>query len=423
MSDFEYYDDYDELERKRRLARKRRKEERRRKRRRQVMINRIIFGICCVLIVVALSFGIKLIVSAIGASHSISSDSLDNQLSDTITENYISENEIELKEEELVVSDNEISDNSVRDDQVSQNDVNSENALLVGEDPLKTPADYAFFESEATSYMGSEEMTSTYGILCNVQNKSIVSQKNCKDRISPASMTKVLTLLVACENIKSLDDTVEITIEATDYAYSNDCSSVGFAEGEKVTVEDLLYGTILPSGGDAAYALACYVAGSHDAFVEMMNNKLNKLGISDSAHFTNCVGIYDDNHYCNVYDIAVIMEAAMDNPMCAKVLNTRKYTTTNTPEHPEGIDISNLFMRRIEDKDTKGEVMGAKTGYVVQSGNCAVSYYTCNDGQNYVCVTADAHSAWRCVYDHVAVYNIYAAGNTGYKKDSSSNEE
>ncbi len=113
----------------------------------------------------------------------------------------------------------------------------------------------------------------------------------------------------------------------------------------------------------------------------------------------------------------MIMNAAMDDPLAREVLMLHRYTTSShTEKHPDGIELSNLFLRRIEDKDTKGEVLGAKTGYVVQSGNCAVSYYTKEGGGDYICVSADAHSAWRAIYDHVAAYNIYAAGNTGYHK-------
>ena len=87
-----------------------------------------------------------------------------------------------------------------------------------------------------------------------------------------------------------------------------------------------------------------------------------------------------------------------------------------TEQHPEGITVSNWFMRRIEDKEMGGTILGAKTGYVVQSGSCAASCYERNDGTEFICVTADAHSSWRAIYDHVAAYNIYAAGNTSYTK-------
>ncbi|MBE5865528.1 MAG: D-alanyl-D-alanine carboxypeptidase [Lachnospiraceae bacterium] len=252
------------------------------------------------------------------------------------------------------------------------------------------------------------EVESTNVVFIDLESGDVLAQRGYKEVVNPASMTKVLTLLVAAEHVTDLDDTFTITIDITDYSYVNDCSNVGFEVGETVTVRDLLYGTILPSGGDAAVGLATYVAGSHEAFVEMMNDKLEELGLSGTAHFTNCVGIYDKNHHCSVYDMAMIMEAALANDLCREVLGARTYTTSSTAQHPEGITISNWFIRRIEDKDTGGEILGAKTGYVNESGSCAVSYGVDASGKGYVCATTGAHSSWRCIYDHVALYKTYS---------------
>lgn len=273
----------------------------------------------------------------------------------------------------------------------------------------EVPINYEFVSTSETATIYSEEVISSHAILVDESTDTIVASKGAKERISPASMTKVLTVLVAAEQIteKQLDDTFTMTLEITDYAYVNDCSSVGFLDGEKVTVRDLFYGTVLPSGGDAAVGLATYIAGSQEAFVDLMNEKLDELGLSDSAHFTNCVGLYDKNHYCTVYDMAVIMKAAMKNDMCREFLSAHSYTTAPTTEHPKGITISNWFLRRIEDKDTGGEVIGGKTGYVVQSKSCAVSYGTFAGGTPYICVTAGSTSSWQCIYDQVEIYNRY----------------
>lgn len=266
---------------------------------------------------------------------------------------------------------------------------------------------YAAHTTERTA-APPEEVGSTNVVFIDLASEEILAERDCMTVVNPASMTKVLTVLVAAEYVDDPDDVFTMTIDITDYSYSNDCSSVGFAVGEKVTVRDLFYGTILPSGADAAVALATYVAGSHEAFVELMNEKAEELGLSATAHFTNCVGLYDEQHHCTVYDMAMIMEAALDNEFCREVLNAHTYTISPTEQHPEGISISNWFLRRIEDKDTGGEVICAKTGYVVQSGNCAVSYGVDQSGRGYVCATTGAHSAWRCIYDHVALYKKYA---------------
>ena len=103
--------------------------------------------------------------------------------------------------------------------------------------------------------------------------------------------------------------------------------------------------------------------------------------------------------------MAVIMQAAMQDDICKTVLSNHTYSTAATPQHPENLNISNLFLRRIEDRMTSGEVIGAKTGFVNQSGNCAVSYEKAASGKTYICVTAGASSGWHCIDNHVYLYN------------------
>ncbi len=282
-----------------------------------------------------------------------------------------------------------------------------------GESETKAPiiaTNAGQYEAHTTNITAAPpgEVDSSNVVFIDLESGDVLAQKGYKEVVNPASMTKVLTVLVAAEHVTNLDDTFTMTVDITDYSYVNDCSNVGFEVGEVVTVRDLFYGTVLPSGGDAAVALATYVAGSHEAFVDMMNTKLEELGLSDTAHFTNCVGLYDKAHHCSVYDMAMIMEAALENDLCREILGARTYTTSATAQHPEGITVSNWFIRRIEDKDTGGKVLGAKTGYVNESGSCAVSYGQDAAGNGYVCVTAGAHSSWRCIYDHVALYKAYA---------------
>lgn len=269
-----------------------------------------------------------------------------------------------------------------------------------GEPPLKASAD-----GKTASLAG--EVVSKNGILIDVAERKILGQRDAMARISPASMTKILTVLVAAEHTTNLDDTFEITREITDYSFVNDCSNAGFEVGEKVTIRDLFYGTIMPSGADAALGLAIYTAGSHEEFVKLMNEKIDELGLSETSHFTNCVGLYDENHYSTVYDMGVMLKAAYDNTFCREVLSQHVYTMTGADRHPDGITLSNLFLRRIEDLDTKGEARCAKTGYVMQSGNCAASLSVGNDGKVYICVTAHSTSPWQCVRDHAAIYRQF----------------
>lgn len=263
-------------------------------------------------------------------------------------------------------------------------------------------------ETDKTEGMG-DDVISQYGIVIDMNNDTILASRNGKTKMYPASMTKIMTVLVAAENIAEdgLEDTFTITPEINYYASSHGASRVGFNDGETVPVKDLFYGTILPSGADAAVGLATYVAGSHEAFVDLMNKKLETLGLSDTAHFTNCVGLYDDDHYCTCYDMAMILRAAVANPLCREILSTRTYTTSSTTQHPNGIEISNWFLRRAEDKPIGATITCAKTGYVKQSGNCAASYATDDKGQDIIVVTGNSAGSWRCIYDHIALYRKY----------------
>lgn len=291
---------------------------------------------------------------------------------------------------------------------------------VYGPFPTEEPEPQVYTASATVSTTGfSSEVISEYGVLIDVENGNILAQRCGTERINPASMTKILTVLTAADELgitgadwessPILDEKFVITIEITDYSYVHECSNVGFDVGEEVTVRDLFYGTILPSGADAALGLACYVAGSQEAFVELMNQKLEALGLSDSSHFTNCVGLYDENHYSTVYDIAVMLKTAADNPFCRDVLSAHTYNTSATEQHPEGLLISNWFLRRIEDKDTHGEVICGKTGYVVQSKNCAASLAADVNGKEYICVTAGSSGNFQCINDHVELYQTWLA--------------
>ena len=393
MRDYEAEDQMRQRERERRRAENRKRARERQRKKRMLVMGGM--GCCAVILIVA---GIWLMAGRTGKAQLSEGDekAVQEQTTEALSDSgakTTSENETEVASQD--------------EEQVSGEIEQSEETAPTQTSSMPFAVGYDAQETDSTTYLGSDSVQSSYALLVDLDDNTIVSQKSAYDRINPASMTKILTVLVAAEHVTDLDDTFTITKEITDFSYSHDCSAVGFLDEETVTVRDLLYGTILPSGGDAAAGLACYVAGSMDSFVNMMNEKLAELELSDTAHFTNCVGLYDENHYCSIYDMAMILKAAVENDLAREVLTAHTYTTSATEQHPEGITISNWFLRRIEDKDTKGTVVCAKTGFVAQSGNCAASYEETDSGKHYICVTANAHSSWRCIYDHVAVYQEY----------------
>jgi len=254
-----------------------------------------------------------------------------------------------------------------------------------------------------------DEVKSGFAVVVDPDSGEILGGKAAHAEIPPASMTKILTLLTASESIKDLDDTFVMTKRITDLCFVQGCSVVGFTAGETVPVRDLLYGTILPSGADAALGLACYTAGSHEAFVARMNEKLEALGLSKTAHFTNCVGWHDDDHRCTVLDIAVILDAALRDDLCREVLTTYIYATSPAGEEfPEGRELSNWFLRRIEDHMPEGvTIEAAKTGYTSRAGSCAASSAVTADGRRLIVVTGNAPGTWPCIYDHAALYRMF----------------
>ena len=268
----------------------------------------------------------------------------------------------------------------------------------------------AFTVTEDTTEF--KNLDSSFAVLINADTGEIIAEKNAHAQMYPASMTKIMTVLVAADEIlrqgRNISDTVTITQDIIDYVVNNGGSAVGFEVGEKPTVMDLLWGTALPSGADAALALARYVAGSEEAFVDLMNEKTQALGLEDT-HFANPVGMYDDENYTTPVDMASILYAATDNSLAWAVLSTQQYTTSATRQHSDGITVTNRFLQRLSRQDVPGIVFSAKTGYIAKAGSCAASFFVSNDNVRYVCVTGQASNTWQCIYDQAAIYKVYCS--------------
>lgn len=245
-------------------------------------------------------------------------------------------------------------------------------------------------------------------IFIDVTENRVVAQRNASKRLYPASTTKIMTLLTAVENITDLDDTFTMTYEITDPLYKAGASAAGFLSGEAVTMRDLLYGTILPSGADAAVGLAVKIAGSESAFVELMNKKAKELGLKDT-HFVNVSGLYDPQHYSTAEDMAVILRATAENSLCREILSTYQYTTSATPQHPEGILLtSTLFSYMYGTEPDGAQIKGGKTGYTYESGYCIATFGESDTAKEYICVVMNCSSRWPAFYDQIKLYSYYA---------------
>ena len=258
-----------------------------------------------------------------------------------------------------------------------------------------------------TKSIGSE-VNANYAVVFDLDQGTILGEKNSSVSMNPASMTKVMTLLVAVENLPDLEKKITITQDIVDYVKARGASNCGFVAGEQVRVKDLLYGVILPSGADAVLALAKEIAGSEAGFVALMNKKAQDLGLSSDCKFQNATGLYHSTHHMNVKDIGEIMAAAMRNSLAREVLSTENYQIPATNKHGDGIKLTNLFVQRIKGQDTGGaSVTMAKTGFVRQSMFCAVSSGKGADGKNLLVVTGYSSSTWQCIKDHATLYKRF----------------
>lgn len=237
-------------------------------------------------------------------------------------------------------------------------------------------------------------------------------------RIYPASMTKIMTLIVAYENAASLEDTFEMTTEIVEALYIENATVAGFVPGEKVRLDDMMYGLILPSGGDCAVALAVYTSGSEAVFAELMNKKAAEIGLKNT-HFVNPSGLHDPEQYSTCHEIAMILEYALKDDFMRKVLSTYEYTTHVTPEHPEGIMLRSTMLERMYGDEAPGMFMvGGKTGYTLEAKNCLASFAVRYNKETeteesvytktpeYIFVTARGTDKWAPVFDAINSYAL-----------------
>lgn len=260
-------------------------------------------------------------------------------------------------------------------------------------------------------------MGSSHAVVVSVKEGKVVASLGADENIFPASMTKVMTLIVAVENLphkSSLTDTVTVSQEVYDRMTAEGSSGVGLEPGEKLTVEALLYALMLKSDGIAACELARYVAGSEEAFVEKMNQKAAEMGLS-GTHFENPTGLHHPRHKSTVRNVASMMAYAMDMQLCRRILTAKTYNAPCVTADGKQITYTlyhNLLVQQFE-KTTPNQprdltVIAGKTGYTPESGYCLVTYAQGRDGNDYIAVTTKSSKYAGCISDYIALYNAYA---------------
>lgn len=208
------------------------------------------------------------------------------------------------------------------------------------------------------------DINSKSAIVVNRENKEILYEKNKEETLPIASLTKIMTTIIALENIKDLNEKVIINNE--DVYIMSDYVVIGLKSGMEITYKDLLYSTIMYSAADSATALANHVFGSYDKYIEKMNELANKLNMKNT-HFSNTVG-YDNDNYSTSYDIYLLLDYALNNANFYEIYTTKQY-------YIESVDrnMGNGVSYSIEkyNLDTKGvKFNGTKTGFTNLAGLC-----------------------------------------------------
>ena len=253
--------------------------------------------------------------------------------------------------------------------------------------------------------------------LADMKTGEIIASRKADERMYPASMTKVMTLIVVAENLPredSLKTELTVSTEVYEAMKKEGSSGIGMEAGEKMTVESMLYALMLRSDGIAATELARYIAGSEEDFVELMNQKAQKMGLQNT-HFENPTGLYHKDHYSSCRDIATIMAYAMNMSLCRRVLMTQSYVAafeTAAGESKNYFLYHNLIVTQFDktkpNQPTAVTVVAGKTGYTVESKYCLVTYAESADGHGFVAVTSETDSYAACIKDYLVIYNTYA---------------
>ena len=248
---------------------------------------------------------------------------------------------------------------------------------------------------------------SSNAILVNLDTNKILLDKDSDEIIYPASLTKIMTVLVAIENIPNLQDKIVLPKSIFKNLYEENASMTGFLPNEEITAEDLLYGSMLPSGADASIGLADYITGSESKFVKLMNEKAKQLGMKNT-HFMNATGLHHPDHYTSVKDISILLQYALTNNTFRDIYTAERYSIKSTNLHPEGMTVtSRMFKNLNANEKTRGEIIGGKTGYTEQAGLCLASLATIK-GEEYILVTVGAKGDSRTeqfnITDALAVY-------------------
>ncbi|MDO5755639.1 MAG: D-alanyl-D-alanine carboxypeptidase [Tissierellia bacterium] len=202
----------------------------------------------------------------------------------------------------------------------------------------------------------------------NLSDGKVVFAKGEDEKIAPASLTKIMTVLLALEEGLDLDEITPVDKESYQEMVAENSSMAGFYGNEPTTFQDLLYGTLLTSGGECARSLAIHCRGNLNSFIEGMNEKAKELAM-ENTYFTTVEGLDMEGQYSTAKDMGILLKNALQNQDFERIFTKDEYLSTATPSHPEGIPIRSTVLSKISPEEQKGfEILGGKSGTTPLNG-------------------------------------------------------
>lgn len=240
----------------------------------------------------------------------------------------------------------------------------------------------SFFEDGKNLYSDNVYMV-------NLDTDKVVYELNSEKLVYPASLTKVMTCIIAIEECPSLDEVVTIPSGIFDDIYAQGGANMSLKYGEEITVGDLIRATMIRSACDSASALAWYVSGSIEDFAKLMNRKAVEIGATNT-HFVNAHGLHDDNHYTTAKDMSLITKYALKNQIFCDIISECSCTIPATNKSEEREMHTTMDIENPESSLYYPYVTGVKSGFTDEAGRCLITKAT-KDGETYLLVTLGAN--------------------------------
>ncbi len=287
-----------------------------------------------------------------------------------------------------VIPDSEETDEKISEQESEEPDTDGSQSAQQGDDQEEE-------QEEVQKYVDTDQLMSAG--LFDLNGAQVEYAYNIHKKLYPASVTKIMTALVAIENC-DLDETVTVQSDADSDSFAYDEVTIGLKTGDTLTMEDLLYGLLLCSGNDAAVAIADHVAGSTEAFAQMMNDEAARLMATES-HFVNANGLQNEDHYTTVYDLYLIFNECIQHTEFMDIISATTYHTEITGS--DGAirayewEPSNAYGAGLEEAPEGVTVIGGKTGTTKLAGNCLILLDNDTQGQPYISVIMGADTRGR----------------------------